>query len=448
MKKSKPLIIPFIRNLVIGKPAPKGSRFKGIITTETILGDNSYWDYLEKQNILDNNKSSNFKNYFDYTNKISEKETNNIYTHTHLGAIKTKEQYEEFKKNERKYIVNGNTVFDFVISLESLKAAEKYNLFDCKDWYDKVDLLIPKIAKEFYLNKEDINFKCNYEINEKKIDTDNIQPHIHLTFWFNKNFKQISTINKKTFKNIKKHIHNIFIENEFDTINILEKNLYINEINQSLKLLKNDFQFSLKNEEIKNEINNFLKKLNSQGRLQYNSFHLKEHKKELDTIVKNILTNTSLKKYYEKYLKDLENYDTKRNENIGVNVYNLKETKLEELYEHIGNKILRLKKINQKEKLNVFKLQKDFPNLFKKEKIINKKFAHRGNVAKQNFDEVLKNNFPNLFSDEKNKLKNIKHAHIKTKNILFNNRVVDKTNYKIKNKLETELEKFLKELEK
>ena len=135
---------------------------------------------------------------------------------------------------ERKYIVNGNTVFDFVISLESLKAAEKYNLFDCKDWYDKVDLLIPKIAKEFYLNKEDINFKCNYEINEKKIDTDNIQPHIHLTFWFNKNFKHISTINKKTFKNIKKHIHNIFIENEFDTINILEKNLYINEINQSL----------------------------------------------------------------------------------------------------------------------------------------------------------------------------------------------------------------------
>lgn len=381
-----------LRYLVVGAKAPKNSRFKGIVTPDKIFGNEknqneiSYFDYTTRESAKDDNvvEKKYFEDFFSYTSRKEAKENNitNTATFTNIGFLDNTEKINLFRNISKKRISKkGSCVYELVISFKTIKDMYECNLYNNFDWANKILKLMPTISKEFGINFNNLSFWCDLH---DKGDKEEIHPHIHLLFFEKIRTKEIGKdgISKRNLKSIKKEtIKKLIIDDIqkdlFPKIDLLKK-----QIKNEIKAI--DFTMA-------QNINLFLNKLSINGRLSYNSIHIKPYRKELDDIVDNII-KTDLKESYYSLMKVCVEYDSLLNKNSSAKLSNIKDTEEKRMRTFIANQILKLKKEDINFDLNYKKLDEKYLNNHQKNKnthLFN--FSKKNYINDKTYKEFIKN---------------------------------------------------------
>ncbi|MDD4623791.1 MAG: relaxase MobL [Bacilli bacterium] len=231
-------------------------------------------------------------------------------------------------------------LWDMFISFDH-QFVKEVNLLNKADYYKLTKNVIPKFLLSANFNLSNVKWYSTLHLN-----TDN--PHIHILFYEIKEVTKMGIIPQKHFSNLKKYINSYLVNNnEFyksKAIDIKE----IREIVTKNKLNTPDkkilFSGSYR-KQLNQKLLSLYSKLRDTGRLQYNSIGMKEHKKEIDQIVEYILSHYSLRYKYERYYFRLQDFNKINEKMYGKSQKNYVENQLNNLYERIGNDILKGYKI-------------------------------------------------------------------------------------------------------
>mgnify|MGYP000560871726 FL=1 len=91
-----------------------------------------------------------------------------------------------------------------------------------------------------------------------------------------------------------------------------------------------------------NDISQLYKLLPKTGRLQYNSYNLKDYKFIIDGIIDNILnTDPKVKEVYNEWMKSIDLLKNNINEINNSDIDSFKKAEIKKLYTRIGNMILK-----------------------------------------------------------------------------------------------------------
>ncbi len=349
-----------------GKQAPKNSRFKGTIDTESLLG---WSEYTDREEAKDHEKELNKRDdgFFGYTQSHTLEKT--------MSSIGFIEHGENEKRKEfRKMIAasfhkKGNLFFDTVISVENFAELEECGIRSVEDWNIIVNNAMKKFIKTLDLDYQNIIWWADSHNN-----TEN--PHIHLTFLekeqtrtrgkitpeqlaaFKRYFFTEISARKKLEKEFKKPYQEVFKDKDIQFKEILN--------NADNVLSKN-----------KVTLNNLYRYLPKQGRLQYNSYNFKPYRHYIDDIINDIiLKDKDVQKSLDKWMNTLEMFEQIINDNAH-DIATIKEAEMKKLYEQIGNKILKYyKKSNYIEVIKKGKNGKTYHKLIKKRKITRNSLAY------------------------------------------------------------------------
>ena len=354
--------------------------------------------------------------------KINEYENDLINLNDINTKLKEKKENEKNEENEEKNINNLNIKISELIKEKS--NIEKENIEKEK----KLNFYINEYSKIMDLNKIMVNDKTELlkEIHEKNLEMNRKENEIeemknllnqHMLDYqkekkelldnayemakeqFIKKQEEL-TIKLKNKEQELERINNINIQNEKD---IIQKNIYINDLENK------NFQFSdnLKfNEEIKEEKEKEFKKNYSDLKEKYEEIKeenelLKKKNNDLKNNYNSIFENS---KFNEKeYLTLIENYNTLKKENEKTNKF-LNKVEIEKNKMEISNKNLLEENTFIKKKIN-----EDFEKLTKEIKLLRE---INENLEKQN--ETLSNEINNINNQNRN-LINEKDNSIKNK---------------------------------
>lgn len=336
------------RYLVVGTKAPKTSRFKGIITPTKIFGnaekadnDKSWFGYTGRVSAKDKNshhKNEYFDDIFSYTGRSTAKNDDyNDATFTDIGYLNDPEKRNLFiDKSKLSIKHDGSCVYDMVISFNSFKDMNEYGIYTTNDWAKKVYKLMPKIANKLNINPSNLSYWFDFH-NKPEHGKKEIHPHIHLSFFEKERTKIIGKdgIRSEALKAVKREVIKYLL------LDNVQKELY-----QKLDLSKKQIRNNIKNISFNKyaEIINFIIKLPSTGRLQYNSIHIKPYRAELDILIDKLLKDDKLKKDYDRLLNIALKYDEIINRNNNAKLSNAVINEDKKLRLFIASKILSLKK--------------------------------------------------------------------------------------------------------
>lgn len=317
------------RFLEFGKKAPKGSRFKGVLDSESLV---DWFDYTDREEAKENKKTitKHEGGFFGYTSSHS------VGTFSSHGELITEKQKNSFKKQiANSFKKNGDIFWDYVVSLEDDQEAELCGLDTSEQWLNVVNQVMPKIAKEYKIDMNNINWWFDVHRN-----TDH--PHIHLVFLEKKQTRTRGKISKQQLANTKRFFWTEIaarkklqerVQKDYKDF-FKDKDLVFDEL-----VTKID-QDILKQKRI--PLNGLYKILPKTGRLQYNSFHMKEFRPIIDKIIDDIIYDTpELKKQIDNFIEKIEILESTINEVGNSKVSTIKEAEMKKLYERVGNIILK-----------------------------------------------------------------------------------------------------------
>ena len=168
MTKSNAPIIGDVRFLKYGADAPDESRFKGKISTESLIGFFEYTEQEEK-NVDCKDESLHDGGFFGYTSDKNE------YTFSSMGWL-DKNKHDKFRRELRKaFSKPGDLWWDTVVSVSSFEQLSEFGIVTADDWYDICLKALPEVFKTMNLEYDNMLWWGNYHI-------DTTHPHIHLCF--------------------------------------------------------------------------------------------------------------------------------------------------------------------------------------------------------------------------------------------------------------------------
>lgn len=325
------------RFMVYGCKPPSNSRMKKEISLDSISG---YFEYTGREEAKDVEKEveDNESGYFGYTGSHS------VGTSSSMGMLNTREDRKKFKKEIKKYFYKkGNVCWDLVISLESDEEAAKLGLETVDNWNSVMSDALPKIFKQYDLEYNNVLWWFDVHRNTE-------HPHVHLAFIEKHQTRFKGKISKAKLENVKRSIYTCIVarqklaeKTEYDYKEYFKLKDW--EFNQLMTLVKGKDLSKLKT------LNQLLDALPKTGRLQYNSYNMKEYKPAIDRIIDEIIFNSpDLKKQYDLLIERIDILEEIMNEE-SVGISTLKEAELNKLHERIGNYILKNYKKTEKIKI-------------------------------------------------------------------------------------------------
>lgn len=320
-----------------GYKPPSNSRMKKEVSMDSISG---YFEYTGRDEAKDVEKEveENETGYFGYTG------SHTAGTSSSIGILNTREDRKKFKKEIKKcFNKKGNICWDLVISLESDEEAAKLGLETVDNWNSVMSDALPKIFKQYDLEYNNVLWWFDVHRNTE-------HPHVHLAFMEKHQTRFKGKISKAKLENVKRSIYTCIAARQ----KLTEKTGYDyreyfkikdHEFNQLVTLVKEKDLSNVKT------LNQLLDALPKTGRLQYNSYNMKEYKQIIDRIIDDIIFNSpNLKKQYDILLERIDVLEGVMNdESAGIST--LKEAELNKLHERIGNYILKNYKKTEKVKV-------------------------------------------------------------------------------------------------
>lgn len=326
-----PVEIDKIRFFELGMKAPKNSRFKGIITQDTVFGRKGWLDYTGREEATQPDKEfyEDENGFIGYT--LREEAAEGL-TMTSNGTY-TAESIHEFKNICRESFKDkGDIVWDMVVALPTYDYAESCGLRTQHDYAGLVSKVLPQFFKKVGLDPQNMLWWENYHKNTE-------HPHLHICFLEKNKTRSRGKVTLKQLKSLKAIIiKELSLREDFfrDTA-IKPEQFFKNkdaEIKEMIRASKN-YDFS----KIKT-VTDLALVLPRYGRMQYGSYQMMPYREKLDEIAEGFLNSDALKEMYKSFLEKLDTLSQTMDKAAGTDIATIKDTEIKKLHKQIANIIL------------------------------------------------------------------------------------------------------------
>lgn len=320
-----------LRFLIYGSQPPKGSRFKETLDTGSLIG---YTQYTDRDDAKGNEKKLGKRKdgYLGYTSSHHKDATISS-----EGVIDSKKKREElYKKMEKAFSKKGDIFYEEIISLESHEEAERLSLGQsAKQWEPLLNEVLPKIFRHKGFDPKNMLWTADLHTNTQ-------HPHVHLLFMEKEHTMDRAKFTQSDMKYLKRQLLSS-LERRQTYCDRLEASVddVFKKKDQQFRHLMSDVEESLLDKkDIK--LKELLKALPTRGRMQYNSYNMKDYRPLIDNYIDHLIrTDKNANASFGKLMETLDRLEANINDAGNEKISTLKEAEIKKIYERIGNMILQ-----------------------------------------------------------------------------------------------------------
>ena len=320
-----------LRFLVYGSQPPRGSRFKDTLDTDSLIG---YTKYTDRDVAKGNEKELGRRKdgYLGYTSSHHKDATISS-----EGVIDSKKKREElYKKMEKAFSKKGDIFYEEIISLESHEEAERLSLGEsARQWEPLLNEVLPKVFRHRGFDPDNMLWTADLHTNTQ-------HPHVHLLFMEKKHTMDRAKFTQSDMKYLKRQLLSA-LERRQAYCDRLEASVddVFKKKDQQFRHLMSDVEESLLNN--KNiQLTELLKALPKRGRMQYNSYNMKDYRPLIDNYIDHLIrTDKNANASFSKLMETLDRLEANINDAGNEKISTLKEAEIRKIYERIGNMILQ-----------------------------------------------------------------------------------------------------------
>lgn len=321
---SKTHVISKFRFLECGKAPPKGSRFKGTISTASLL---DWYEYTGREKAADRKKERGMHEggLLGYT---SQDDTTRTFS---SDGWLTKDKMPGFKKKIAKaFHKDGDICWDTVVSLKDYQDSFQSNMNDVNDYAAIVSKSLPGYFKSIGLDPDNMIWWMNYHNNKKN-------PHMHIVFMEKVHTRTRGKLAQKYLDKYKSTwLKELGLRQEFTKRYGKAPKDVFREKDALRKTLISGLDMRFHDQ----LLHSFYTTIPKKGRLSYNSKNMKPYRRQLNLIIRSLLQDEEIRPTYEEWLGKVEMLDDLQNTLANEKISHFKKTELDKLYTRIGNMIL------------------------------------------------------------------------------------------------------------
>ena len=355
--------------LQYGQHAPSNSGFKGIVTTSSLFGGfvkytgrkNATKDSVNDGESVSDMGQKNQKNdetngsFVGYTSRgyaiEHSSQQGKYFTMTNDGKIYTEEERKAWiKRSMSSFSKPGDLAWTVVVSLDNYDLLQDYGLNDQNDFSRLAQQCLYKSFKEMHLDPANMIWWEDYHTNTK-------HPHMHITFLEKEHLRDRGKFTGKEIAALKR----VFISQ----ISARKKymKMYGRNADDDLQRITPLRQGVVKSVETLDyqtieSIASLYSQLPEKGRLQYNSSMMIPFRKQLDSIVDEILNTETVRDDYEEFVSNLQRFDQVMNDAGNEKISHMFDSEDHKLRVQIANDVLQEYK-NSKEIFQTLKAKQD-----------------------------------------------------------------------------------------
>lgn len=320
-----------LRFLVYGFQPPRGSRFKDTLDTDSLIG---YTKYTDRDVAKGNEKELGRRKdgYLGYTSSHHKDSTISS-----EGVIDTKEKREElYRKLSSAFSKKGDIFYEEIISLESHEEAERLSLGEsARQWEPLLNEVLPKVFRHRGFDPDNMLWTADLHTNTQ-------HPHVHLLFMEKEHTIDRGKFTKSDMKYLKRQLLSALERRQSycDRLEASVDDVFRNKDKQFRHLMSDVEQSLLDNKNI--QLTELLKALPKRGRMQYNSYNMKDYRPLIDNYIDHLIrTDKKAKASFEKLMETIDRLEANINDAGNEKISTLKEAEMRKIYERIGNMILQ-----------------------------------------------------------------------------------------------------------
>lgn len=320
-----------LRFMIYGSQPPKGSRFKRTLDTGSLIG---YTQYTDRDVAKGNEKNLGKRKdgYLGYTSSHHKDATISS-----EGVIDTKKKREElYKKMEKAFSKKGDIFYEEIISLESHEEAERLSLGQSgRQWEPLLNEVLPKVFRHKGFDPKNMLWTADLHTNTQ-------HPHVHLLFMEKEHTMDRAKFTQSDMKYLKRQLLSALERRQAycDRLEASVDDVFRNKDKQFRHLMSDVEESLLNNKNI--QLTELLKALPKRGRMQYNSFNMKDYRPLIDNYIDHLIrTDKNAKASFSKLMETLDRLEANINDAGNEKISTLKEAEIRKIYERIGNMILQ-----------------------------------------------------------------------------------------------------------
>lgn len=320
-----------LRFLVYGSQPPRGSRFKDTLDTDSLIG---YTKYTDRDVAKGNEKELGRRKdgYLGYTSSHHKDSTISS-----EGVIDTKEKREElYRKLSSAFSKKGDIFYEEIISLESHEEAERLSLGEsARQWEPLLNEVLPKVFRHRGFDPDNMLWTADLHTNTQP-------PHVHLLFMEKEHTIDRGKFTKSDMKYLKRQLLSALERRQSycDRLEASVDDVFRNKDKQFRHLMSDVEQSLLDNKNI--QLTELLKALPKRGRMQYNSYNMKDYRPLIDNYIDHLIrTDKKAKASFEKLMETIDRLEANINDAGNEKISTLKEAEMRKIYERIGNMIVQ-----------------------------------------------------------------------------------------------------------
>lgn len=320
-----------LRFMIYGSQPPKGSRFKRTLDTGSLIG---YTQYTDRDVAKGNEKNLGKRKdgYLGYTSSHHKDATISS-----EGVIDTKKKREElYKKMEKAFSKKGDIFYEEIISLESHEEAERLSLGQSgRQWEPLLNEVLPKVFRHKGFDPKNMLWTADLHTNTQ-------HPHVHLLFMEKEHTMDRAKFTQSDMKYLKRQLLSALGRRQAycDRLEASVDDVFKKKDQQFRHLMSDVEESLLNNKNI--QLTELLKALPKRGRMQYNSFNMKDYRPLIDNYIDHLIrTDKNAKASFSKLMETLDRLEANINDAGNEKISTLKEAEIRKIYERIGNMILQ-----------------------------------------------------------------------------------------------------------
>lgn len=320
-----------LRFLVYGSQPPRGSRFKDTLDTDSLIGYTKYTD----RNVAKGNEKELGRRKDGYLGYTSSHHKDS--TISSEGVIDTKEKREElYRKLSSAFSKKGDIFYEEIISLESHEEAERLSLGEsARQWEPLLNEVLPKVFRHRGFDPDNMLWTADLHTNTQ-------HPHVHLLFMEKEHTIDRGKFTKSDMKYLKRQLLSALERRQSycDRLEASVDDVFRNKDKQFRHLMSDVEQSLLDNKNI--QLTELLKALPKRGRMQYNSYNMKDYRPLIDNYIDHLIrTDKKAKASFEKLMETIDRLEANINDAGNEKISTLKEAEMRKIYERIGNMIVQ-----------------------------------------------------------------------------------------------------------
>lgn len=237
---------------------------------------------------------------------------------------------------EKAFSKKGDIFYEEIISLESHEEAERLSLGQsAKQWEPLLNEVLPKVFRHKGFDPKNMLWTADLHTNTQ-------HPHVHLLFMEKKHTMDRAKFTQSDMKYLKRQLLSA-LERRQAYCDRLEASVddVFKKKDQQFRHLMSDVEESLLNN--KNiQLTELLKALPKRGRMQYNSYNMKDYRPLIDNYIDHLIrTDKNANASFSKLMETLDRLEANINDAGNEKISTLKEAEIRKIYERIGNMILQ-----------------------------------------------------------------------------------------------------------